>query len=130
MEQVKSLLPMDDPDAKLGFVRQTLQALKSEIGSSAALLGFIGEAGQGTVMLAAGGQAGRGRPAQNTWLCECWQARQPASLPTLPQLSFHSTQATMHVCAAVSVPPNLAAQHSALCRHPLDAGCILHRGQG
>ncbi len=36
---------MDDPDAKLGFVRETLQALRSEIGGSATLLGFIGERG-------------------------------------------------------------------------------------
>lgn len=36
---------MDDPDAKLAFVRQTLQALRSEIGGSATLLGFIGGLG-------------------------------------------------------------------------------------
>lgn len=42
MDQVQGLLPMDDPDSKLGFVRETLRSLRSEIGSSATLLGFIG----------------------------------------------------------------------------------------
>eukprot|EP00887_Chlorella_sp_A99_P001489 scaffold8.g1489.t1 len=42
MEQVRALLPMDDPLGKLPFVDETLRTLRSEVGGAATLLGFIG----------------------------------------------------------------------------------------
>jgi uroporphyrinogen decarboxylase len=42
MQQIRELLPMDDPTATLPFVAETLQALCSEVGGAATVLGFIG----------------------------------------------------------------------------------------
>ena len=42
MEQVRALLPMDDPLSRLPFVSETLQALRREVGNQATVLGFIG----------------------------------------------------------------------------------------
>lgn len=42
MDDVKRLMPMDDPLSKLPFVSETLQALRSEVNGQATLLGFIG----------------------------------------------------------------------------------------
>ncbi len=42
MEQVRALTPMDDPAGKLGFVADTLGALRQEVGNATTVLGFIG----------------------------------------------------------------------------------------
>ena len=43
LEDVRALLPMDDPLAKLPFVHETLSTLRGEVaGSGATLLGFVG----------------------------------------------------------------------------------------
>lgn len=42
MDQVKAMLPMDDPSSELPFVAETLRALRSEVGNEATVLGFIG----------------------------------------------------------------------------------------
>jgi uroporphyrinogen decarboxylase len=42
MEQVRALQSMDAPANKLPFVAETLSALRSEVGSAATVLGFIG----------------------------------------------------------------------------------------
>ena len=43
MDDVRALLPMEDPLAKLPFVHETLSTLRGEIGGSGAtLLGFVG----------------------------------------------------------------------------------------
>ena len=42
MEQVKAMLPLDDPSASLPFIQETLSAIRSEIDSETALLGFVG----------------------------------------------------------------------------------------
>jgi len=42
MEQVSALTPLDDPDAKLPFIRQILGNLKQETEGRSTLLGFVG----------------------------------------------------------------------------------------
>ena len=42
MEQVRSLLPLEDPNASLPFIRPILQALRQEVGSASTVLGFVG----------------------------------------------------------------------------------------
>ncbi len=42
MEQVKALTPLEDPEAKLPFVQQTLAGIRSEVGDKATVLGFVG----------------------------------------------------------------------------------------
>ncbi|DBB07794.1 hypothetical protein WJX82_007410 [Trebouxia sp. C0006] len=42
MEQVKALTPLEDPEAKLPFVQQTLAGIRSEVGNKATVLGFVG----------------------------------------------------------------------------------------
>ena len=41
-EQVASMRPLDDPSSSLPFVAPVLQALRSEVGSASAVLGFVG----------------------------------------------------------------------------------------
>lgn len=42
MDQVKALTPLEDPQAKLPFVQETLAGIRSEIGNKATALGFVG----------------------------------------------------------------------------------------
>jgi len=42
MADVKALRTLDDPDASLPFIRETLSALRSEVDGQSTLLGFIG----------------------------------------------------------------------------------------
>jgi len=42
MEQVRELLPLTDPDEKLGFVGTILSTLRQEVGNESTVLGFIG----------------------------------------------------------------------------------------
>lgn len=42
MDDVKALKTMDDPDASLPFIRETLSALRQEVDGQSTLLGFIG----------------------------------------------------------------------------------------
>lgn len=42
MDDVKALRTMDDPDASLPFIRETLSALRQEVDGQSTLLGFIG----------------------------------------------------------------------------------------
>lgn len=42
MEQVKELVPLDDPEAKLPFIQPILSTLRQEIDDETTLLGFIG----------------------------------------------------------------------------------------
>lgn len=41
-DSLKSLRPLEDPQSRLPFVQETLQALRSEVGNEATVLGFIG----------------------------------------------------------------------------------------
>lgn len=42
MDAVRSLTPLEDPEAKLPFVAETLKALRQEVDGKSTLLGFIG----------------------------------------------------------------------------------------
>lgn len=64
MEQVRALVPMDDPLAKLPFVHETLSTLRSELhGTPATLLGFIGCATFFSSFWGGGGGGAGGRRA-------------------------------------------------------------------
>jgi uroporphyrinogen decarboxylase len=42
MDDVKALKTLDDPDASLPFIRETLSSLRKEVDGQSTLLGFIG----------------------------------------------------------------------------------------
>ena len=42
MEQVRELVPLDDPDSSLPFIRTILQSLRQVVGSASTVVGFVG----------------------------------------------------------------------------------------
>lgn len=42
LEDLRSMTPMEDPDAKLPFIRKILSTLRSNVGGDATVLGFVG----------------------------------------------------------------------------------------
>lgn len=98
---------MDDPEGKLGFVSQTLRALRAEIGSSATLLGFIGApVGQGWGRAGRLAVSARVRPvaAVLASLWQSWQAQQPwRQYLHFPAALWHPPAGTPWTLAAYSI---------------------------
>ena len=42
MEQLRDLVPLEDPDSSLPFIRPILQALRQEVGNASTVVGFVG----------------------------------------------------------------------------------------